>query len=238
MSRTIYLIKRGPRPEGHKPPFHPVVICATKAAAKWEAGWSGDRAWVWTREWGSAASGWLLERWEGLDIDYGHVVRGLTLPDGTEAAFAHGREREPWTLLRGAVWWSARRMPAWLEEAGVIYPPDGFTQSRILGRLPRPSCWPEPAPEREVEVCGERRIPNGARVLWSREIGVSPTEGEEAEVVSLTATIAPPNGRWDRYRIRFDDGHELMPTRESLEHWNRDLVQGAEATHGGSDADE
>ena len=44
---SLYLIKRGPRPEHHKAPYHPVILCDRKRIAKWEAGWTGDRAWVW-----------------------------------------------------------------------------------------------------------------------------------------------------------------------------------------------
>lgn len=154
--RTIYLIKRGPKPDYHNAPFHPVVLCDLKRIAEWEAGWTGDRSWVWTHERHHESSGWLLERWEGLEIDYGHVVRGGELPDGTPMAFAHrhrdlgyeplpdGKFRwlghaeelqEPWTLLAGAVWWSDSRMPEWIEAAGVVYPPDHFSQQNILDNI-------------------------------------------------------------------------------------------------------
>jgi hypothetical protein len=149
----VYLIKRAPKPDYHRAPFHPVILCTRKGVAKWEAGWTGDRAWVWEHGDGkTGCGGWLLCRWEGLDIDYGHVVRTCALPDGTHAAFFHqhrnlGYDRsqeppkwlgydpnlqEPWTLLSGAVWWSLTAMPEWLAEAGVVLPVDAFTQHRIL----------------------------------------------------------------------------------------------------------
>ena len=133
---SIYLIKRGPRPEHHKAPFHPVIICGKRRVAHWEAGWSGDAAWVWSHERSVRGGGWLLERWNGFNVDYGHVVRGLTLPDGTLAAFVHEHtNREPWPLISGAVWWDDKRMPAWLAEMGAVYPPDEFTQQRILDSI-------------------------------------------------------------------------------------------------------
>ena len=42
----VYLIKRGPRPEHHRAPFHPVIVCGKRRVAKWQAGWTGDAAWV------------------------------------------------------------------------------------------------------------------------------------------------------------------------------------------------
>ena len=128
--KSLYLIKREPRPEWVRAPYHPVIICARRHIAKWEAGWSGDHAWVWTRDW-DAVSGWLLSRWNGLDIDYGHVVRGLTLPDGRDAAFCHDRDGEPWTLLTSAVWWDVSNMPDFVKNWGVKYPADEFTRRKI-----------------------------------------------------------------------------------------------------------
>lgn len=136
---TIYLIKRGPRPEHHRAPYHPVLICDRKDMAKWEAGWTGDRAWLWSHhDPNTLSGGWLIERWEGLDIDYGGLVKGGTLPDGAHMGFYHGRVKddpnpqEPWILLPGAVWWSVKPMPPAVQEAGVVYPVDHFTQQRIL----------------------------------------------------------------------------------------------------------
>ena len=124
---NLYLIKRGPRPDIHKMPYHEVVIFATKKVAQWEAGNSSDLAWVWTRE-GHSDNGysWLLERWNGLDISYG-VVHDFALPDGIHAAFWH--ENKPWPqgilgLLSVAVWWSSKPMPAWLVARGVMFAPD------------------------------------------------------------------------------------------------------------------
>jgi hypothetical protein len=129
---NIYLVKRGPKPDWHKAPHSPVLICTRRDVAMWEAGWSGDQAQVWAQN-GSPACGFLLIRWNGLDIDYGHVVRTFKLPDGTSAAFHHRhRHPETWVLLNGAVWWSERKMPAWLAEAGAVYPSHAWTQGRIL----------------------------------------------------------------------------------------------------------
>lgn len=150
----IYLIKRGPKPEYHRAPFHPVIVCDNKRIAKWEAGWTGDRAWVWENH-NPPHGGLLIVKWEGLDVDYGHMVRACTLPDGRHTAFYHEHDHtEVWELYRGAVWWSHRVIPAWLAERGVVYPPDGFTQQRILDDVandgssgwlrPRPAHWPEP----------------------------------------------------------------------------------------------
>jgi len=130
--RAIWLIKRGPREEYHKAPFHPVIICSRQHTAKWEAGWTGNRAWVWEHVKREGHSGWLLARWNGFDVDYGHVVRGCVLPDGTEAGIEHDRTKEPWTLLAGAVWWSDERVPEWLRKAGVVEARDEFTVNRIL----------------------------------------------------------------------------------------------------------
>jgi hypothetical protein len=227
----LYLIKRGPRPEHFRAPFHPVILCAKRAVAKWEAGWSGDASWVWSHERGTRAGGWLLERWNGFDIDYGHVVRGLTLPDGTEAAFVHEHtEREPWPLLRGAVWWHDKPMPAWLLDAGVTYPPDGFSQQRILDLIAddgasgfgreRPANWPVPAALKTWEVEDEARIPNGVRVEFTEGIGgdAKPADGV---VAALTAKLELPNGRYmDEYTIRRADGSTTVRYRSFLEQQN------------------
>jgi hypothetical protein len=108
--RTLYLIERGPKPECHKAPFHPVILCASRAVAQWEAGATDKLANVWVK-YADPSSGWLLVRWHGLDIDYGHIVRRMPLPDGTTAAISHDRNAGPWKLLRSAVWWSTRRWP-------------------------------------------------------------------------------------------------------------------------------
>jgi hypothetical protein len=148
LPRTVALIKRGPRPEHHRAPFHPVILCTRNHTTNWEAGWTGNRAWVWEHAGSDGHSGWLLRRWEGLHVDYGHVVRGHRLPDGTPTGFAHkhrdlGYDRpgetgakhlgysedvqEPWSLLPGAVWWSDDPMPLWLQEAGVVLACDAFS---------------------------------------------------------------------------------------------------------------
>ena len=132
---SLYLIQRGPRPDYHRAPFHPVVIADLKRVAKWEAGWSGDCATVWEREgWCYTGAGWLLARWQGMDVDYGHLVRVCSLPGGGRAGFwrDYPAEQSVEGLFPGAVWYSIRKMPKWLEERGVVYPSDQFTRQHIL----------------------------------------------------------------------------------------------------------
>jgi hypothetical protein len=151
---VIYCIKRGPMPEHHNAPFHPVIVCDNKDFAKWEAGWTDDKAWVWSHESGCPECGWLLDRWNGFDIDYGHIVRSLILPDGSHGAIAHrhrdrgydrtgpepkwlgytGELQEPWSILTGATWWSSKKMPAWIEALGVLHPADTFSRNNIMSR--------------------------------------------------------------------------------------------------------
>jgi hypothetical protein len=148
----IYLIKRATRPAHHKAPYHPVILCHQKGVAKWEAGWTGDEATVWTHENGSPSSGWLMGRWKGFDINYGYIIRGIVLPDGTHGAICHKRRdmgydrsveppkwlgytddtQEPWSLLAGATWWSSKKMPPWIEGSGVLHPADSFTRNNII----------------------------------------------------------------------------------------------------------
>jgi len=147
---NLYLIKRGPRPSYHNAPFHPIIICEQKRVAKWEAEDTNGAAWVWenTVRYDDSAlvAGWLLSRWQGLDIDYGHVVKEITLPDGTTAAFEHDRERVPWTLMPGAIWWSLRKMPKPLSQSGVIYPPDSFTRDDICTWCLKGNIFPDGMP--------------------------------------------------------------------------------------------
>lgn len=160
----IYLIQRGPRPDYHRAPYHPVIICDLKRIAEWQADWTGEGASVWKHEPSRRGGGWLLTRWRGLDIDYGHVVRGGSLFDGGRMGFAHDEDAPPWSLLNGAVWWSSKRMPDWLKARGVVYPPDEFSQQEILDReaddgmtgfgRPCPAHWPEGAPG-NWELCSD-----------------------------------------------------------------------------------
>jgi len=96
-----------------------------------------------------------LEVWNGLQL-MGIMPNRYRFPDGTELdLMVHDRAKEPWTLLDGAVWWSNQKIPAWLQEKGVIYPPDSFTQERIIGNINNsrdgndlepvypPDFWPE-----------------------------------------------------------------------------------------------
>ena len=143
--KYLYLIKRGPKPEYHRAPYHPVILCNLTRIAEWEMGASDDHAWVWQATgWHRRPGGWLLVRWNGLNIDYGHIVHGFALPDGSHAAF--WRDYHDWPegirdLLPGAVWWSDKVIPSWLQERGVVYPPDNFTQQTILDHIADDGCW-------------------------------------------------------------------------------------------------
>lgn len=133
-----FLIKRGPRPPHHVAPFHDIILCNKKKIAKLEAGATDERAWVWSNDTSAIAQrhGWLIERWNGLDIDYGHLVRNVgTMPDGTPTGFFHNLDEEPWNLLRFAIWWDDRPMPKSLLDLGVTYPSDEFSQQRILDTI-------------------------------------------------------------------------------------------------------
>lgn len=128
--KSLFLVKRGPKPESQKAPYHQVIVCSHRHTAAWEAMGTAEGAWLW--EWSEPpASGMLLLKWKGLDIDYRPVVRGMQLPDGTVAGFQHDRNAEPWTLLPGAVWWSWKPMPKWLEPFGVVTAPDDFSREMI-----------------------------------------------------------------------------------------------------------
>jgi hypothetical protein len=129
--RYIYLVKRGLQPAIHKAPYHPVIICTRRHTAQWEANDSNHHAWVWEHPRFMEAPGWLLVRWNGFDVDYGHVVHTITMPDGTQGAFVHERDRAPWTLLPEAVWWSDEPIPEWLIRYGVRQPDDEFSQELI-----------------------------------------------------------------------------------------------------------
>lgn len=136
--RYLYLIKRGPRPEYHKAPFHPVIICDLKHVAEIEAGSTRDGATVWERSSiRDNGCGWLIVRWQGYDLDYRPVVSCFSLPDGTMSGHwrDYDAEYSVKALLPGAIWWSDKAMPEWLSERGVIYPPDEFSQQRILDAI-------------------------------------------------------------------------------------------------------
>jgi hypothetical protein len=137
-ARYLYLIKRCVRPDYHKAPYHPVILCDNKKVALWEAGDSTKRAWVWSCE-NVPNIGWLLERWEGLDIDYGGLVKTVNLPDGHNAAFWHYLNNDDPVIINefrplfvGATWWSLNDIPYWLKERGVVYPTDKFSQDNIV----------------------------------------------------------------------------------------------------------
>ena len=134
---NIYLIKRGPKPAHHAAPYSPIILCTLKRVADWEAGWSGDGAWMWEFSRGFGyGGGWLLVRWNGFPIDYGYIVRGLTLPDGTQGAFWRSYKSDDGNyiggLFPGATWWSTKEMPEWFKERGVVYPADDYSQQCIL----------------------------------------------------------------------------------------------------------
>lgn len=134
----LYLVSRGLRPGHHKAPFHPVILCTQKWFARWEAGDSTRPAWIWENDdVPEPRGGWLLVRWNGLDIDYGGLVKSVTLPDGTHGAFwrdySHTDTSNVVSILNGAVWWTAKkRIPPYLAAKGVVYPPDEFSQDTII----------------------------------------------------------------------------------------------------------
>lgn len=133
---SLYFIDRGhDKPDWHKAPYHRYLLCTMRKVAKWQAGWTGDGATVWSRSTAAlGGEGFLLERWRGFDIDYGHVVRTVTLPDGTESAFVHPHKDEPpWNVLHLAVWWSRSKVPEWLAGKGVALPNDEFSMDTIGG---------------------------------------------------------------------------------------------------------
>lgn len=155
---SLYLIKRGPRPPHHNAPFHPVIICDRKRLADEGVSFTGDRDWVWRKDTtGKDGKGWLLIRWEGLIIDYGYLVRGSILPDGSHTAFWRDYETREGEgsvkdVLAVATWWSDTTIPGWLKDRGVDYAKDAFSQKRILElcagedgalRMTRPAHWPE-----------------------------------------------------------------------------------------------
>lgn len=143
--RSLYLIQRGPKyGEGWHPSLvpnsvHSVIVCTRRKAAKWQAGWTGDGAIVWERTTAQpSGEGFLLTRWNGLDIDYGHLVRGGLLLDGFHMGFYHPNNpehRRCWDLLDGAVWWSTSILPDWLEKRGVRLPTDEHTIESIVSDL-------------------------------------------------------------------------------------------------------
>jgi len=99
-----------------------VMLCTRRDVARWIAGATDEKSWIWESG-GDDHAGLLLVRWQGLDIDYGHVVRLMELPDGDQRAFDHEAKRpETWALFQQATWWSPRRMPAWVEKRGAKYP--------------------------------------------------------------------------------------------------------------------
>jgi hypothetical protein len=148
----MYLIKRGPKSINHKAPYHPVIICNKLKIAKWEAGGTDKKATVWSHDNTCFESGWLLDRWQGLDLDYFGLVKDVgKMPDGSPSAFYHNRKKEPFTLIKGAIWWDDKKMPDWLKNAGVIYPPDQFTRQCILEDIAddgvRGNAWERPQPD-------------------------------------------------------------------------------------------
>jgi hypothetical protein len=131
-AKNFYLILRGPKGEHHNAPFHPVILCTRKHTAEWESKRTKEGATVWvnmapnTAYWGN----WLLVKYKGYDIDYGHLAHYFTLFDGKDSREVSDREYiEP--LLRNAIWWSYDEMPEFVRELGVRYAEDQFTKDWI-----------------------------------------------------------------------------------------------------------
>ena len=175
--RTLYLVKRSERPKHHIAPYHPVILCDRKRVAEWEAGGTDPAlrggAWVWEREgWDDNPYGWILAKWNGLNIDYVGLVTAFDLPDGSHSAF--WRDYEDWPqgvrdLFSGAVWWSDKQMPEWLEQRDVLYPLDDFTQQRILDSIANDGC----------SGMG-RKIP----VWWTQDSQAPVRDGRQSEIMS------------------------------------------------------
>ncbi len=64
---NLYLIKRELRPDYHKAPYHPVILCAQRDVADWEAGCTCRHASMWF-QWAGQSAGWLLMRWIGTVV--------------------------------------------------------------------------------------------------------------------------------------------------------------------------
>lgn len=142
---ALYLVKRGERPDYHKAPYHPVIICDKKRIALWESMGSDKHCWVWMQPSGHGnGAGWLLVKWNGLDVDYGVTVHRIVLPDGSEGGFWRDYPSPDGyigDLLPGAVWWSDKRLPEWLQQKGVVYPSDSHTQQVILDHINDDGCY-------------------------------------------------------------------------------------------------
>jgi len=131
-TRSVYLILRSDKPKHHNAPYHSVILCSRKHIAKWEAGDSSDKATVFTKN-NDPHEGFLMERYKGFDIDYGHIVKLIDLfDDEMKSGFHHPHTTNTWELLKGATWWSYDKLPQWLIDRGVTYPEDNFTKRRIL----------------------------------------------------------------------------------------------------------
>lgn len=138
-----YLIKRGPEKKYDQKPFHPIIICDRKKVMQTQVIWSGGHDWVWTANLWAVQAGWMLERWNGLIIEYGHVIRSFELPDGTWTGYhrpyelseyqkRHSKDSNIKALFVDAIWWSDKRMPSKFSELGVVYPTDEVTRQRVL----------------------------------------------------------------------------------------------------------
>lgn len=127
----LYLVERGPKHEGHRAPFHPVIVCAAWHTARWEAGGSPDGGTVWSceaRKDGGGRTSWFMLCWKGLEIWFRGVSVYFTLPDGSSTR-SHCERAE--SLLSGAVWWSPEQLPDWLKALGVVEAEDEFSQTWI-----------------------------------------------------------------------------------------------------------
>jgi hypothetical protein len=133
---NLYLVHRGfARPKFmHKSLiWHPVIIATAWHTAKWETHQNltaPHPGTIWAQS--GHGAGWMLCSWHGMDVDH-FAVRGYRekLPDGLHFGCEHDRNSIPWTLLAHAIWYSARKRPAYVAELGVTLPTDRFTLERI-----------------------------------------------------------------------------------------------------------
>ena len=96
-----------------------VQIFTKERDAKEAASGSAELAYIWLHDYWDGGGGWLITRWNGLDIDYSPLVMSFKLPDDSVTGFVHKGNEKPWSLLFDAVWKSEQRMPKWLKDLGV-----------------------------------------------------------------------------------------------------------------------
>lgn len=128
LARSIYLIERGPKESQNNVQIHPVIVCSRLYTAKWEARNTETGATVWEQFSPFDGIGnWFCCKYKGYEFD--NILNvNFVLFDGIPMKEVNERAKK---LLQGAVWWSYDRMPKWVAEAGVVYPPDDWSKDVI-----------------------------------------------------------------------------------------------------------